>query len=80
VGLWLIGIGLVTAALSGPGHPARPREFQGRIAALGVGFLLLVIGVLLTIIGAVVGSKRGTAAQKRYAALALVWLASLATC
>jgi uncharacterized protein (DUF1499 family)/energy-converting hydrogenase Eha subunit E len=72
IGLWLIVVGLIAAALSGPATRFGVVSFRIGLPALGVGFLLLVVGVLLALVGLIAGAARRAATARGAVALATV--------
>ena len=57
-GLWLIGAGLLLCVLSGPSHRLGLTDFRSALLLLGGGFLLLLTGTLLAVVGWLVASAR----------------------
>ena len=58
VGLWLIGAGLLLCLICGPAHRFGLAHFRVALLALAGGFLLLLVGTLLSILGMLVASAR----------------------
>jgi uncharacterized protein (DUF1499 family) len=57
-GFWLIGLGLALAAASGPANRFGLVNFRIALLALGAGFVLLLVGALLSLIGVITGAAR----------------------
>lgn len=71
-GLWLLGVGIVLVAVSGPLNRFGVTGFQPALLILAGGALLLVLGVLVTLVGFLGALGKRTAIPRATAALAIV--------
>ncbi len=71
-GLWAIGLGLLLVVVAGPLNRFSGIGFQVALLVLAGGVLVLLVGALLTIIGFLVGTAKGTNLPKAPAALGIV--------
>jgi uncharacterized protein (DUF1499 family) len=70
-GLWLIGAGLLLAAISGPSHRFGEVNFRIALLALAAGLLIIVAGTLLTLIGLLTATARRVPIPRAAAALGI---------
>ena len=71
-GLWIIGIGVLLAALSGPLNRFGVVEAIPALLALVAGLAMLIVGALLAIVGFLVATSKGSPIPRGAAAFGIV--------